>query len=76
MKKILNLLTVSALAFLIGFGICLPSIVEAAEKTGLWETKDEIGVNWTTTISLYNKNSKATYIYTSKNKKMATGMSH
>lgn len=50
----------------------MPSNVKAAKKNGLCDTKEEIGINWTTTIRLYNENSKATYIYTSKNKKIAT----
>lgn len=73
MKKLLNLLAAVALFFLIGgLGICVPSNAEAATKTKLDYNSGTIAVNETWDIYLKNKNSKATYSYTSKNKKIAT----
>lgn len=74
MKKILSAIAL-ALSLVLTAPVVLPQtavVAEAATKTTIEFYQDTIGINGTAEIYLYNKQSKATYTYSSSKKSVAT----
>lgn len=74
MKKILSAIAL-ALSLVLTAPVVLPQtavVAEAATKTTIEFYQDTIGINGTAEIYLYDKQSKATYTYSSSKKSVAT----